>query len=98
MADVALIVLAIAWLVAAGYGAVRAWRSFRRLRDTMAAGGEARLEALVALDRRRDRLAEKQSVVDANLVSLRETVAGAQRGVRVLAILADALDQARRVR
>ena len=70
MVDVALIVLAVAWLVAAGYGAVRAWRSGRRLRSTMAAGGEARLEALVALDRRRDRLAEKQSVVDANLVSL----------------------------
>jgi hypothetical protein len=64
----------------------------------MAAGGEARLEALVALDRRRDRLAEKQSVVDANLASLRETVAGAQRGVRVLVILGDALDQARRLR
>jgi hypothetical protein len=98
MADVALIVLAVAWLVGAGYGAVRAGRSFRRLRHTMAAGGDARLEALVALDRRRDRLAEKRSVVDANLVSLHETVAGAQRGVRVLAILADALGQARRVR
>ena len=97
MADVALIVLAVAWLVAVGYAAVRAGLAGLRLRDTMAAGGQARLDALVALDRRRDRLTEKQSVLDANLVSLRETVAGAQRGLRVLAILADALGQARRL-
>ena len=92
------IVLAVAWLVAVGYAALRAGRAGLRLHRTMASGGQARLEALVALDRRRDRLAEKQSVLDANVVSLRETVAGAQRGLRVLAILADALGQARRLR
>jgi hypothetical protein len=98
MADVALIVLAVAWLVAVGVAALRAGRAGLRLRRTMAAGGAERLEALVALDRRRDRLTEKRSVLEANVLSLNETVAGAQRGVRVLAILADALEQARRLR
>jgi hypothetical protein len=92
--DVALLVLAGIWLVAVGFAAVRAALAARRLGRTVAAGGAARLEALVALDRRREHLTDRQTAMLASLVAARETGIGAQRGVRVLGILGDALREA----
>jgi hypothetical protein len=92
--DVALLVLAGLWVVVVGTVAVRAVLAARRLQRTVAAGGAARLEALIALDRRREHLTERQTAMLGSLVAARETALGAQRGVRVLGILGDALREA----
>ncbi len=92
--DVALLVLAGLWVLVVGTVALRAALAARRLQRTAAAGGAARLEALIALDRRREHLTERQRAMLGSLVAARETAPGALRGVRVLGCLGDALREA----
>jgi hypothetical protein len=92
--DVLLLALAAAWLLAVGFAAARAALAARRLARAATAAGSARLEALVALDRRREHLGERQAAMLASAIATRETALGAQRGLRVLAILRDALREA----
>jgi hypothetical protein len=92
--DALLILLAIAWIVAVGVAAARAGITAFRLSRTAKAGGQARLEALIAVDRKRDRLTERQAAMLSSLVLVRETLIGAGRGVRVLAILREAVREA----
>jgi hypothetical protein len=92
--DALLILLAIAWIVAVGVAFARAGVAAFRVSRTAQAGGRARLEALIALDRQRDRLTQRQASMLSSLALAHETVAGAGRGVRVLAILREAVREA----
>jgi hypothetical protein len=89
-----LLLLAAMWVVVVGVAAARAAMSALRLRRTVQTGGEARLDALIALDRRRDRLTERQASLVSSLRLLQQTALGARRGLRVLGILGAALREA----